>query len=400
MEWKAFGFRLSQLNEAVTITGESAAVLQPEAVKGFPSGGDAEYFDLARADVVREAVSHGVYDYVWRVSYPFTGISEEVKKYLIEEIGFRPEWFENFGEFPLEKYQPPEDYFGHPMHFGFRVRTDVCNSLTVAGGAAEVDRYGVANKPFWREAFFGYTLPIITTFNFVIDSSEYRIEDIGTMYDSSEHAYIAYPAIGVAPGCSDFPEGKLGYGAFWPELIGGAIYYPVGPSGWAEQTDSRALRTVTVSGVRYFYAWLSPDPNDFVWGRCSDLTLRYKFANAHKDEPIVKLTATSISIQNIRGAFSYDIRVDVEAIRAANAWEPSYSEADAVYAAVVAAERAAQSNGFFSIAMWNNPMAMGVYSSGRIVLPSGYAGLDGIITMVDGWDTGLTASDLNALYNE
>ena len=400
MEWKAFGFRLSQLNEAVTIAAESAAVIQPNLVKGFPLGGGFEYYDLARADVVRDWYNGG-WNYSWRVQYNRQDFTPEVIEYLVNEVGFKREWFEAFyAEFPLEKYMPAEDYFGHPMHFGFRVRTDLCDSLVTTGGAVEVNQYGVANMPYWREAFFGYTLPVITTFNFAITSSAFRVEDIGTPYDDGEHAYIAYPALGVATGCSEFPEGKLGYGEFWPEMIGGSIYYPVGPTGWVEQTDSRRLRTVIANGVRYFYAWTSPDPNEFIWGSCEDLTLRYRFANAHKDEPIVELTETSIAIQNLRGAFSYDIRVDVDAIAAANVWEPTSSEADAVYAAVVAAERAAQSNGFYSIAMWSNPVAMGVYSGGRIVLPAGNAGMDGKIAFVGYYDTGLTASELNALYNE
>lgn len=402
MEWKAFGFRISQLNEQVTIAAESAAVIQPNRVKGFPSGGGFEYYDLARADVVRDWYNGG-WNYEWRVQYNRQDFTPEVIEYLVNEVGFKREWFEEFyAEFPLEKYMPAEDYFGHPMHFGFRVRTDLCDSLVTTGGAVEVNQYGVANMPYWREAFFGYTLPVITTFNFAITSSAFRVEDIGTPFDDHDHAYMAYPKIGVATGCDTFVENHLGNGDFWVEMIGGQIFYPTQnpsyPSGWIEITDSRRLRTVTVDGVRYYYVWASQDINDLQWGRCEDLTLRYKFRNVKLERPTVQLDATSIVVKNIRAPLTYEIAVDVDSIQTANAWEPTSAEASAVYNAIVSAEREIPKDTFFQIAMWSNPVAVGTTSNGRIVLPSGKE--SGVIVDVDAFTSGVTASDLNAMVGE
>jgi hypothetical protein len=397
-EWKAFGFRLSQLNEAVAFGDGSAAIVQPPTVQGFDASGYVEYFDLARADVVREYIANGVWGYSWRVQYLADMIPPDVRRYLVDVLKFPEEWLDPyFASFPTEKYQPAEDYFGLPMHFGFRVAVNVCDSLVVANGAAEVDRYGAANKPYWRDAFFGRTLPLITSFNFTLVGGV-KIEDVGVPFDNDEHAYLAYPKVGVATGCDAFLENHLNNGTFWVELIGGSgLYYPTFnpsyPSGFEPLSENR-VKIIEVNGARYYYGWAYPHQSDFRWGRVDDLTLRYKFQNVNLGRPKVSHTPSSFTIENLRAPLTYEIAVDVEAIAAANAWEPTESEMEAFFEAVCAAEPAAVGTGFSLSTVQYHWCPLGVPAYDIIALPSG------AVTPVyrgDGHDE-FKASELNELW--
>lgn len=371
MDWKAFGFRISKLGEKVNITQRpSAAIIRPNAVLGFNSQGNYIFYDLASAQCILN--DQGEWTWYAQNHGPIT--DERLRKYLID-LGFQEEWLDgNYAEFNFDAYEPAYLFSGEKMHYGFRVATEVCNALAItsAGAVETADSSGTtANKPWWREAFFGYTLPAQATFSFIISNTSATLEDLGTwqhVNGDDIECWEHYP--GLLPPRKDEPGKDTLQGDRLRIFGSGAFYYPAN-AGWDEETIIRTL--VGSDGKTYAYGWMSQDINDFVWCEIKDLTLRFTFPSVHESEPEIKVTSSGFKVANLRSRRTFTIRTDVEAIAEANQWTPTSDQYDVIYNAALAAIRISSlSQDFYPIAVYGELIQIGRTLTGRnsIVLPS------------------------------
>lgn len=403
MDWKALGFRISKLGETVSITQRpSAAILRPNAVRGFDSHGNYTFHDLASAKCILN--DQGEWTWYAQNHGPLT--DERLKKYLID-LGFQEEWLSgDYAIFDFDAYEPAHLFAGEKMHYGFRTATAVCDALAITktGAVETADASGtIANKPWWREAFFGYTLPAHAVFSFIINNTSTTLEDLGTWQhvkgndlDGREH----YP--GLLPPRKDEPGKNTIQGDRLRLFGSGTVYYPAS-AGWDETDIIRTL--IGADGKTYAYFWRSFDINDFAWCEIKDLTLRFTFPSVHESEPEIKVTSSGFKVANLRSRRTFTIRTDVEAITAANQWTPTSDQYDIIYNAALAAIRISSlSQYFYPIAVYGELIQIGRTLTGRnsIVLPSTEAVAAGRYYGVgswleNGWDAiYATADDVTA----
>lgn len=344
MQWRACGFRISQLNETVVLGKESAAILQPEAIQGFTAAGEYNYIDFATAEV---AYTSGGEAY-WKITRA-NPIPRELRDYLVNELKFNTFWLTaSWAIFPLEEYEPASDFAGEKMHFGFRYRVANCNSLTVTNGAAETNPSGtVAYRPWWREAFFGYTLPARIFFNFYA-TGDSRMEDLGTwqhVNGDDLEGWEHYPGL-IPPRQATNEPGNTSLEGDCFVLTGGECYYPKrnNPSGWDASTE---VRTVTGwDGKTYAYLWTSPDPYGFRWAEVVDTTIPFTFDDDIETEPEILIEANRVRIDNLRSIRTFRITADLAGIEAANQWTPTEVQWDIIHDAVRAAENGGEMRDF------------------------------------------------------
>ncbi len=396
MEWKAAGFRISQLGEAVSMTaGPSAVILRPDRVQGFNGGGDTLYLDFARAETVLTPEG-----WEWQVT-TFAPIPETVRRYLVDVLNFPEEWLSSeYADFKLDEYEPANNYAGEKMHYGFRIVVAPCNSLTVVNGAAETNKSGtVAYLPWWRDAFFGYTKPATATFRFWINSSkdDVIVEDLGTwqhVNGDDIEGWEHYPGL-IPPRQATNEPGNTTLKSDCFVLTGGLCYYPMrnNPSGWESTTE---VRTVTGrDGKTYVYLWASPDPYGFRWAEVVDPAIPFTFDDDFETKPEILIEANRIRIENLRSIRTFRITADLAGIEAANQWTPTEAQWDIIHDAVRAAENGGEMSDFDSRKGQEFVLGGYVFATDLKVIPSSTFYEEGHNDLPDGvWVDAVTEPDI------